>query len=139
VKVVPPIFRNVEFREYSLQTIPHRNESVKEFRARYLATPKKDAAIFVLMPSYRDPLCNSTLVDMFRSCKRCENVFVGLVLQLSFEKDEDKLCIGLDDNPYAGNVRVVYVSHKDAHGPVYGRLLAAKMWQGEEYILGMFD
>jgi hypothetical protein len=138
IKVVPPIFRNTAFgNEYTLQSIPYRNETVKEFRARYLETPSKDNAIFVLLPSYRDPLCNSTLVDMFRSCKHCENVFVGLVLQLNFEHDRDKLCVGLENSPHAKNIRVVYVSHKDALGPVYGRLLAAKLWQGEEYILGM--
>lgn len=79
------------------------------------------------MPSYRDPLCNSTISDIFRSCKNCENVFVGLVLQLNFDKDVDKVCTGI--SKYSKNIRTIYVSYKDAQGPIYGRYLAAKLWQ----------
>lgn len=58
---------------------------------------KASGKIFVNLASYRDSECKRTLVDLFLQAKCPENIYVGLVLQLSSEDNEANLGINFCD------------------------------------------
>jgi hypothetical protein len=84
-------------------------------------------SIFVSIASYRDDVCNSTLMNLFEMAEKPEKVYVGICQQ---NKDEDEDCVGKYNNR---NVRIKRISYKEAKGPTYARYLCSELYKDEEY------
>jgi [Skp1-protein]-hydroxyproline N-acetylglucosaminyltransferase len=89
---------------------------------------KKDC-IFVSIASYRDDVCNDTLISLYKMANKPQNVYVGICQQ---NKNEDVDCIG---NYYNQNIRIIRIPHAEAKGPTYARYLCSTLWNDEEYYM----
>ncbi len=84
------------------------------------------------IPSYRDPDCQNTIVDMFKKAKHPERIFVGICWQ--FVKGEDDICFQIP-YPRPKQVRVHNVDARKGKGACWARSLTQKLWRGEEFTL----
>ena len=89
---------------------------------------KKDC-IFVSIASYRDDVCNDTLISLYKMANKPQNVYVGICQQ---NKNEDFDCVG---NYYNQNIRIIRIPHTEAKGPTYARYLCSTLWNEEEYYM----
>ena len=87
---------------------------------------KKDT-IFVSIASYRDKLCNNTIINLYNNAKFPENIYLGIVQQ---NKEDDLDCL---HNIYNPRIKIIRLSYLDAKGPTYARYLCSKLWDNEEY------
>mmetsp|Transcript_12600 Transcript_12600/g.20349 ORF Transcript_12600/g.20349 Transcript_12600/m.20349 type:complete len:580 (-) Transcript_12600:1060-2799(-) len=102
---------------------------------------KPSKSIFVSIPSYRDPQCQHTIIDLFQKAKEKSNVFVGVCWQLDMVKDAEK-CFSHLNNENAFNfnthVRSIILPHRCAKGPTYARsIIHEQLYQGETFILNI--
>lgn len=90
--------------------------------------------IFVSIPSYRDPECQYTVLDLFAKARHPERIYIGICWQA--DHDEDKSCFLLDFGDHAARMRTHFLHHSDARGPCFARaLIQQKLFQGEDYYL----
>jgi len=90
--------------------------------------------IFVSIPSYRDPECQYTVLDLFRKAKFPERVRIGICWQK--DHDEDKHCFLLDLSEYSDRIRTVVLHHSEARGPCFARALVQRnLFQREDFYL----
>lgn len=92
--------------------------------------------IFVSIPSYRDPECPFTLLDVFRKARYPHRIRVG-VCQQNAPRDRDCLQLaGLQ--PYLAWIRVLRMSHYEAQGPMLARhLIETRLYQDEMFYLNI--
>eukprot|EP00930_Biecheleria_cincta_P084016 TRINITY_DN73514_c0_g1_i1.p1 TRINITY_DN73514_c0_g1~~TRINITY_DN73514_c0_g1_i1.p1 ORF type:complete len:847 (+),score=143.12 TRINITY_DN73514_c0_g1_i1:74-2614(+) len=98
------------------------------------ALDKPLPTIFVSIPSYRDPECQYTVLDLFRKSCHPERIFVGICWQV--DRTEDKSCFLLDLTEFDQQVRIVDRHYSEARGPCFARALIEKeLFRGEDYVL----
>ncbi|GLD93938.1 hypothetical protein PINS_up002543 [Pythium insidiosum] len=102
---------------------------------------KTDGSIFVAIPSYRDPECAPTVIDLFRKASDPSRLSVGICLQSENEhKDELKLreavasALG-ERSPRPEQLRIRWLHFSEAAGPCVARAEAQSLWTGEQYYL----
>ena len=105
-----------------------------DFREQVQSMPVKPGAIFVMIAHYRDDLCDETIADLFRKCKHCERVYVGVAEQILLGSD-DVLCGSSLAPAQRQHVRIIKMNHTRANGPVENRFFASHLWRGEEHFL----
>lgn len=90
--------------------------------------------IFVSIPSYRDPECQYTVLDLFRKAQNPERIRVGVCWQS--DREQDARCFLLDLGDYANRIKTVFLHHSEARGPCYARaLIQQNLFGGEDYYL----
>ena len=89
----------------------------------------KSNTIFVSIASYRDDVCNTTLLNLYEKAQFPNNIFVGICQQ---NKEGDPDCQGNLKNP---NIRIIRLDYREAKGPTYARYMCSQLWDGEEYFL----
>ncbi len=98
----------------------------------------KKNTIFLSIPSYRDPECEKTILDLFHKAKTPENIYIGVCLQYNEELDKD-LTDFFDTKmkalQYYQNIRVTKMKAEDAKGPCLARAETQKLYMNEEYYL----
>lgn len=98
----------------------------------------KSSAIFVAIPSYRDPEVTKTLKDLYDKAIFRNRIFVGVFQQLN-EKEDSKECFAenakISKKWMAKHVRIKTVKHSDSKGPTWARHHLEKLWENEEYVL----
>lgn len=102
------------------------------------------SSIFVLVASYRDPLCQQTLQNVFERANNPSRIFVGVVDQ-SIGDNNVSPCVPFEwqyapcDNDhvvcYRDHIRVLEQQHDKAEGPVHTRYMASKLYWNETFIL----
>ncbi|GAB5357688.1 hypothetical protein AAMO2058_000395900 [Amorphochlora amoebiformis] len=92
--------------------------------------------IFVSIPSYRDPECLPTILDMYDKAAFPSRVFAGVCWQLHADQDKGP-CFSSAHIPssIAPNIRTVVMDHTSARGPCYARAKTQELWRGEEFYL----
>lgn len=91
----------------------------------------KPDCIFVSIASYRDAECSRTVKLLYDMADEPGKIFCGIVSQNSPENREEE-CVP-DNFEYKNQVRVVRLLNTEAKGPTWGRYLASRLWDGEEY------
>jgi len=94
-------------------------------------------SIFVSIASYRDDVCPNTLLSLYETANKPENVFVG-ICQQNKKDSEDKDCLNavIDKiQKYKDNVRIIRIEHDKAKGPTYARYLCSTLHKDEKYYL----
>ena len=88
--------------------------------------------IFVLLASFRDPECETTINELFFKAQYPDNIFIGVLWQYS--PDDDFRCF--DPNiKYKKNIRYKDVLYYESKGVCWARNIVQDMYNGEEYIL----
>lgn len=104
--------------------------------AEQLADIQRHQTIFVSIPSYRDPECSNTLVEIFRKAKYPDRIRVGV-----FEQNypNDKSCMAFrDSNRYRDRIDVLSVHAEEAQGPMYARaMIEQKLYVPSDYVLNI--
>lgn len=118
--------------EYTLEHIPLVGPT--QLRKRVYDTPLKKGNIYVMIAHYRDDWCDRTVNELFRKCKHCDRVFVGVSEQL-LAGSEDVLCGSSLPSYPRNHVRIIHMNHTEAKGPTFSRYLSSVLWRGEEYFL----
>jgi len=93
--------------------------------------------IFVSIASYRDDVCPDTLLSLYNTADKPQNVFVG-ICQQNKKNSEDKDCLNAVIDKiidYKDNVRIIRIEHDKAKGPTYARYLCSTLHKDEEYYL----
>ncbi|KAJ0398373.1 hypothetical protein ATCC90586_000710 [Pythium insidiosum] len=104
-------------------------------------TRATDGSIFVAIPSYRDPECAPTVIDLFRKASHPSRIFVGICLQSEHEElDEAALRADVaaalgERQPRANQLRIRWMHYSDAAGPCVARAEAQSLWSGEQFYL----
>lgn len=100
-------------------------------RVRVAKNDTADKRIFVAVASYRDTEIQPTLSDLFRRAARPERLRVGVCLQVA-EGDAD---CEVDEGRFAGQVKVMRVSHTQSRGANWARVQALSFKEDEAYVL----
>lgn len=133
-----PYKKKIFGNEYTMDTVPFVDESAATYQSRVRKIPIKKDHLLVLIPSYRDPLCQNTIVNLFEKCKYCERITVALILQLNFTSDNEwdtkNPCVG---DKFRENFHTLYIPSNITRGTVFARYAATKFWSGEEFVLGI--
>ena len=87
--------------------------------------------IFVSIASYRDPLCSTTLSDMYKNAEYPNRVYTGICQQ---NNKKDKYCVPTKFK-YKNNVRMIELDYKEAKGPTWARYLCSTLYNGETYFM----
>lgn len=99
--------------------------------------------IFVSIPSYRDPDCPKTLYYLFEQSQCPERVFAGVFAQNAPEDDNvllayRKLVYTLGGKDFSSHIRVKYMDHTLARGPMYARaVIEQELFDNERYFFGI--
>ncbi|CAE8584848.1 unnamed protein product, partial [Polarella glacialis] len=94
----------------------------------------EERSIFVSIPSYRDPECQYTVVDLFNKASKPGRVHIGICWQA--DEEEDGRCFLIKPEGYALQVRTLFIHHSKARGPCYARaLIQQELYKGEDYYL----
>lgn len=88
--------------------------------------------IFVLIASYRDPECRTTVQDLFENAALPERVSIGICWQ--FDPSDPFDCI-YGDQSFPGNIRIERVPHKQSNGVCWARHRASQLVKNEAYVL----
>ena len=97
--------------------------------------------IFVSIPSYRDPECAKTLVDMFNKASCPYRIFAGVCVQNEpldpQPLDEyDRIIKKNKWKDFHNQMRVLQVPASEAKGPMFARhLIETKLYRGEVFYL----
>lgn len=97
--------------------------------------------IFVSIPSYRDPECAKTLIDMFSKASCPYRIFAGVCIQNEpldpQPLDEyDRFIKKNKWRDFHNQIRILQVPASEAKGPMYARyLIESKLYRGEIYYL----
>eukprot|EP00026_Physarum_polycephalum_P004577 Phypoly_transcript_04599.p1 GENE.Phypoly_transcript_04599~~Phypoly_transcript_04599.p1 ORF type:complete len:339 (+),score=34.76 Phypoly_transcript_04599:1063-2079(+) len=89
-------------------------------------------SLFVAIPSYRDPECKHTIIDLFQKAENPDLIRVGVCNQIHPTEDLD---LTLHDLPRKSQVRIKEVDCRTATGPCYARSITQSLWEGEEFYL----
>lgn len=91
--------------------------------------------IFVSIPSYRDPECQYTVIDLFKKASIPTRVFIGICWQT--DRVEDSKCFILEPpGELSSQVRTLFLHHSEARGPCFARaLIQEQLYKGEDYYL----
>ena len=89
--------------------------------------------IFVSVASYRDPVCEETIKNMYEMAEYPERVFAGICEQNELSNDNEK-CMG-NDFKYKNNIRTIRIPFYQARGPAIARYFCSTLWMGEKYYL----
>lgn len=90
-------------------------------------------SIFVSLASYRDDVCSSTLVDLYKKASNPLLVFVG-ICQQNHPDDLDCIQSTVPDE-FLPNIRIIKLNHWEAKGPQIARYYCSKLWNNETYYL----
>lgn len=85
-----------------------------------------NGTIFVSIPSYRDPECQNTIIDLYEKAKYPNRVISGILWQIS--KEEDKNCFQKNYKKYEKNIKEIFIDYKSAKGPVFARSIIGKKY-----------
>ncbi len=83
--------------------------------------------ILVSVASYRDPVCASTIENMFATAKHPELVYAAICQQ---NKPGDPECSSASNS---ANIRIMKLDYTKARGPTLARFYCADMLENEEY------
>jgi hypothetical protein len=106
----------------------------------------RNPLIFVSLASFRDPLCMTTLQELYIHADHPENLRVGIIQQNDPLMDVDCLSISNFDTrekkdvqivlKYLHNIKILRMFHKDAKGPTWARWKNFyEHYNGEEFVL----
>lgn len=88
--------------------------------------------IFVSIPSYRDPECQYTVLDLFSKARQPHRVRIGICWQADHQ--EDASCFLLNAGSFAPQVRILFLHHSQARGPCLARaLIQQELYRDEEF------
>ncbi len=91
----------------------------------------RENTIFVSIASYRDPICNDTLMDLYKTAQFPQNVYVGICQQNKEDTDTD--CMNNISPEYIKNISIIRMPHTDAKGPTYARYLCSTLYDNQEF------
>lgn len=96
--------------------------------------------MFVGIPSYRDPECLQTVVDLFSKAKCPERVFVGVCIQFKLFEDDPRTHLLLPDHHpilknFSKNIRCIVLDSEMARGPCFARSKVQSLFKDERYYL----
>eukprot|EP00877_Chromochloris_zofingiensis_P003735 jgi/Chrzof1/13362/Cz07g30070.t1 len=89
------------------------------------------ATIFVVMPSYRDPECSNTVIDMFAKADNPRRIYVGAT---EARVNANESCLPESFN-YPSHIKLVHLPITLQEGHTYSRYLCSKLYQGQDYLL----
>jgi len=148
LRVDDPLLEDVAFLEYEVSLLEwqHTHSSTKTQSDETFRMWKddmndkdpKDRTIFVCIPSYRDPECANTLMDLYTKATFPHRVHVG-IFQQNERNNTDCFNLGhrLPRGTYQ-NVRIVRVSSGEAQGPTYARFrIMMQMFGGQDYFMSI--
>ncbi len=88
--------------------------------------------VFVLIASYRDPLCASTIKDLYHKADYPERVYVGVCWQYS---DQDPFDCIYANQTYRQNIRIERIPYEQSCGVCWARHRSQLLYRNELYIL----
>jgi hypothetical protein len=89
------------------------------------------ATIFVSIASYRDPICEQTVLNLYESAKNPLNIHVGICQQ---NRKGDSDCVDLyKDKKWFKNISIMRILDDKAKGPTYARYLCSTLYKNEDY------
>ena len=91
-----------------------------------------DETIFVLIASYRDSQCSTTIRDLYDKARWPQNIYVGICWQFSASDPFD--CVD-PDQIYMDHIRIDRVPFQESHGVCWARRRASLLNRGENYTL----
>lgn len=95
--------------------------------------------IFILIASFRDSRCATTLRNIFTKAQYPNRIRVGLVEQIDSEKDPvdciSSFCQGKSDCPHKSQIDLLTFSSQDARGPNFARSFESGLLGSEEFCL----
>lgn len=100
--------------------------------SRARVVPRRNGRIFVSIPSYRDPECQSTIQALFGQAERPDLVYVGVCWQLHPRSDAH--CFSRAPRRPA-QIRTATLDYRSARGPCFARAACQRLWRGEEFYL----
>jgi hypothetical protein len=118
-------------------------------------------SIFISIASYRDSELKYTVRDLFQQAQHPSRIFLGIVLQL-YDNDNDEQGTREDDDDeeeelygirqifsssffpscsnyetlsslFQTNIRILRINASESRGPCWARSLAQSLWKNEEY------
>eukprot|EP01117_Protostelium_nocturnum_P009007 TRINITY_DN3233_c0_g1_i1.p1 TRINITY_DN3233_c0_g1~~TRINITY_DN3233_c0_g1_i1.p1 ORF type:complete len:516 (+),score=149.86 TRINITY_DN3233_c0_g1_i1:172-1719(+) len=115
------------------------SEFVERYPKPYGWPPKdkdpKMRTIFISMASYRDPVCPSTLIDLFQQSAFPDRIFVGVYQQNSKLEPDCIASLPQKTMRYLSQIRILRIDHSDADGPCTARYWCSQLYQGEDYFM----
>jgi len=109
---------------------------------------RKDTTLHVMMSSYRDPLCPTTLYNIFSKAAYPARITVGIVQQnnesdidciegyCSLAKNDQHLVSTSGEGcPFHDNIRITRLPAALSRGPVWARSFSSKMIENEEFCM----
>lgn len=108
---------------------------------RKVCDGKAGETIFVSVPSFRDPECAKTLVDLFQKAQCPHRVYAGVFVQ-DAKNDPDPVMVyknivkrrGFED--YSDQIRTLKVDCSQAKGPMFARAVIEKeLFRNERFFL----
>lgn len=92
--------------------------------------------IFVGIPSYRDPECGKTVLDLFKKAGNPERVFVGIFQQNTLNDIDVFDTYGL--KKYIKQIKLLTISSENALGNCFARSkIQEELYEKEDYYLGI--
>ena len=107
------------------------NHFSNEYDINYSSNNIKPDSIFVSIASYRDSECSKTVKLLYEMADDPSKIYCGIVSQNAYNHQEEE-CIPLDFD-YKNQVKIIRLSNEEAKGPTWGRYLASRLWDGEEF------
>lgn len=99
------------------------------------ASGSADKTIFVSIPSYRDPECQYTIVDLFQKAKHPKRVRVGVCWQVNRAEDSQCFLLDLEHLRQSGQLRESEMHHSKARGPCIARAnIERELLDGEDFV-----
>lgn len=136
-----PQIRSLAEHVYAEDDMPFFNESVPEYRARMTRTLPmiRPGTIFISIASFRDDLCQETVLHAFARATHPSRVFIGVVDQIrlagtdddNHEDAPDIPCESLLPASVHSQVRIVRLAASNSRGPTHARYIGSKLWDGE--------
>ncbi len=151
VSTIPEVKEVIEFSDHLTAEIFTQREGIGGYQEEYIFssfkpqhysqymkyvsnTPIQMGTIFVMIAHFRDDWCDRTITELFKKCRNCERIFVGVAEQLLIPSS-DVICGSSLPVGYRQRVRIIHMNHTEAKGPTFARYLTSHLWRGEEYFL----
>lgn len=103
------------------------------------ANQENTGEIFILIASFRDSRCSTTIRNIFTKAQYPNRIRVGLIEQIDSEKDPvnciSSFCQGKSDCPYKSQIDLITFSSQDARGPNFARSFESELLGSEEFCL----
>lgn len=129
------------WNKYQKWKINQKNEALFLEKQETTCHGTADESIFVSIPSYRDPECARTLIDLFQKATCPYRIFAGVCVQDERSDPNPELeyramvARGVSRDFY-DQIRFMRIPAKEAKGPMFARsAIEQQLYRGEKYYL----